>query len=206
MAFDWTTVEGYRDDMSADEKLALLENYTAPTTPAQNTEPDNGTPAPAESGTTGQAAKQQQSYAALKREFDKVSSQLAAMKREQRANMTVEQQREAEREEERANIEAELKSLRREKAIGNYRASFMGLGLDENQAANAATMLQDGDAEGLFDALKQFQVGHEKTLRAKILAETPKPPAGGDPSSKEAREKADRKLNGYFGLPANYGI
>ena len=27
MAFDWTTVDGYREDMSADEKLALLDNY-----------------------------------------------------------------------------------------------------------------------------------------------------------------------------------
>ena len=27
--FDWNSVEGYREDMTADEKLALLDNYTA---------------------------------------------------------------------------------------------------------------------------------------------------------------------------------
>ena len=30
MAFDWTQVDGYRDDMSAEEKLALLNEYTIP--------------------------------------------------------------------------------------------------------------------------------------------------------------------------------
>ena len=31
MNIDWITIEGYREDMSADEKLALLDNYTPPT-------------------------------------------------------------------------------------------------------------------------------------------------------------------------------
>jgi len=34
MAFDWTKVEGYREDMTAEERVALLENYKSPTTRA----------------------------------------------------------------------------------------------------------------------------------------------------------------------------
>ena len=49
MAFDWTKIEGYREDMTADEKLALLENHepskpTEPTAPTAPTEPTTPTP------------------------------------------------------------------------------------------------------------------------------------------------------------------
>jgi hypothetical protein len=49
---DWNTIEGYREDMSADEKLELLNNYDPPA-PAQAepepapAEPKNADPAPA---------------------------------------------------------------------------------------------------------------------------------------------------------------
>ena len=201
MSFDWTNVEGYREDMSADEKLALLENYEAP----KPTEPDGNTdttptPAPAPAAVPAPAPKPEPKPGYVsKREFDKVASQLAAIKREQRANMTVEQQKEADRQAEIAAKDEELQSLRREKTLSSHKASFMGLGLDENLANDAATMLVDGDADGLFDTLKRYQVGYEKSMRAKILAETPKPPAG-DPNNDEARKKADEQLDRYFGL------
>ena len=43
MAFDWTKIEGYREDMTADEKLALLENHepSKPTEPTAPTAPLN---------------------------------------------------------------------------------------------------------------------------------------------------------------------
>ena len=203
MSFDWTNVEGYREDMSADEKIALLENYEAPKpaepeTPAGPTPPTAPTPAPAPAPAPAPKPEPKPGYV-LKREFDKIASQLAAIKREQRANMTVEQQKEADRQAEIAAKDEELQSLRREKTLSGHKASFMGLGLDENLANDAATMLVDGDTDGLFDTLKRYQVGYEKTMRAKILAETPKPPAG-DPNSDEARKKADEQLDRYFGL------
>ena len=63
-------------------------------------------------------------------------------------------------------------------------------------------MLDGTGREGLFDALKRYQTGYEKALRAKILAETPKPPAGLEQNDAEAKKRDEAKLRGYFGLPA----
>ena len=199
MAFDWTNVEGYREDMSADEKLALLDNYTQPTPepePTPEPKPEQK-PAPAPKPTPEPAPKP--GYIS-KREFDKVSSQLADAKRQLRSKMSEEEAREADRQAEIAAREEELKSLRRDKTLSNHKASFMGLGLGEDLATEAATMLADGDNDGLFDALKRYQLGFEKQLRAKILAETPKPPTGDDPNGEEAKKKDVAQLRHYFGL------
>lgn len=194
MAFDWTTVEGYREDMSADEKLALLENYT----PSANTEPE----APAEPTETPKPEPKQPAKPGYisKREFDKLASDLAAAKRQLRSKMSEDEQREADRQAELAAREEELQSLRREKALSSNKASFLGIGLSEELAGEAATMLADGDTEGLFMTLKRHQVGYEKALRAKILAETPKPPASNDPNSEEAKKQDMAQLRKYFGL------
>lgn len=174
MAIDWNTVEGYREDMSADEKLALLDNYTPPTDTKEAPE-DKPAPKP------GYIPK---------RDFDKLSSDYAALKKQMRSKMTDDEQREAERQAAIEAQEAELKTLRREKALSTHKASFMGLGLDEALATDAATALTDGEVDDLFGALKRYQTGFEKTLRTKILAETPKPPAGENPNGADARKQS----------------
>lgn len=201
--FDWTNVEGYREDMTADEKLALLENYTPPTpevkpepepapAPAPAPEPDKPTPRTSPTPKPGYVSK---------RDFDKVSSDLAALKRQLRSKMSEEEQREAERQDELAARDEELKSLRRDKTLSMHRASFLGLGLSDELASEAAEKLVDGDSEGLFDALKRYQVANEKNLRAKILAETPKPPAGNEQNDAEAKKRDEENLRRWFGLP-----
>lgn len=201
--FDWTNVEGYREDMSADEKLALLDNYEAPkpTEPEQPPEP-TPEPKPAPKQKTEQGAPKPAAKPGYisKADFDKVSSELAAAKRQLRSKMSEEEQREADRQAEIAAREEELKSLRREKTLSMHKASFLGLSLDEKLADEAATALVDGDSDALFDALKRYQVGYEKALRAKILAETPKPPASTDPNGEEAKKQDTATLRRYFGL------
>lgn len=197
MAFDWTSVEGYREDMSADEKLALLENYS-PAEPAPSGDPAPAA-APAAKPTPDSNLAPKPGYIS-KREFDKLSSQLAETKRQLRSKMSEDEAREADRQAEMAARDEELKSLRRERTLGLNKAAFLGLGLEENLAGEAATMLADGDNDGLFMALKKHQAGFEKTLRAKILAETPKPPASEDPNSEEAKKKDQEQLRRYFGL------
>ena len=197
MAFDWTTVEGYRDDMSADEKLALLDNYTPPT-PAEP-EPTNTQESAPAAKPAPEPVPAKPGYIS-KREFDKVASDLAAAKRQLRSKMSEEEQREADRQAEIAAREEELQMLRREKTLSMHKASFMGLGLSEELANEAATTLADGDSDGLFDTLKRYQLGFEKSLRAKILAETPKPPSSNDPNGEEAKKQNDAQLRKYFGL------
>ena len=91
MAFDWNQLEGYKEDMTPEEKIALLENYDPPApkndpaptpNPAPNPDP---TPAPKGGATVSKA------------QFDKVASELAAVKKQLRGKMTEDEQKEYER-------------------------------------------------------------------------------------------------------------
>ena len=185
MAFDWTKVEGYNEGMTADEKLALLENY----------EPDKPDP----EQNNPEETKPRAGYIP-KKDFDKVSSELAAAKKQLRSRMTEDEQKEADRQAEIDAVNAELATLRREKTLANHKAAFVGQGYTEELADEAATALADGDSDALFASMKKFMSAHEKALRAKILSETPHPPSSDDPNDEAARKRDNDKLRGYFGL------
>ena len=186
MAFDWTTVDGYREDMSADEKVALLANYEPPVPEQPKTE---------------EAAQPPKAGYIAKTQYDKLASDLAAAKKQLRSKLTEDEQREADRQAELEAKENELNTLRREKTLNGYKASFLGQGYEEALAEEAATAMVDGDMETVFSAMKRYNVAAEKALRTKILAETPVPPASEDPNSEEQKRKDAEKLRRLFGLP-----
>lgn len=159
--FDWTQVEGYREDMTAEEKLALLENFNMPDTKA------------------GFVPKAQ---------FDKTASDLAATKKQLRDYMTDEQKKEADRLAEHEALKTEVESLRRDKVLSEHKASFLALGYDDKAAAEAAAAMVDGKMDVVFAAMKQHGVEAEKNLRAEILKSTPTPPAGGNDGGKDKSE------------------
>lgn len=183
MAFDWTKVEGYDENMTADEKLALLEKYEAPA-PEENPQ-ENDKPRP------GYISK---------KDFDKVSSELAAAKKQLRSRMTEDEQKEADRQAEIEAVNAELATLRREKTLASHKASFVSQGFDETLAEEAATALADNDSDTLFASMRKFLAANEKALRAKILAETPHPPSSDDPNDEAAKKRDADNLRKYFGL------
>ena len=188
MSFDWTKVAGYREDMTADEKLALLDKQEEETPAPAEAEPEQ---APAKPG-PGLISKTQ---------FDKVASELAKVKKELRARMSAEEQREADR---LANDEAmklELETLRREKTLSNYRASYLAQGYDERLAEDAATAMADGDMDTVFALMKKQSAMAEKAMRARILKEIPVPPAGENPGADMEKKKEMESLRASFGLP-----
>ena len=195
MAFDWTKVEGYKEEMTPEEKLALLDNYNDPepapkNDPAPTPTPDpKNDPAPAPKG--GMVSKAQ---------FDKVSSELAAVKKQLRGKMTEDEAKELERQQHQEEMETELNNLRREKALAGYKASYLSQGYDEQLAEEAATAMVDGDMETVFAVMKKQSVNAEKAMRAKILKETPVPPASDDPNDEKKKQEEAKKLRGYFGL------
>lgn len=187
MAFDWTKVEGYDESMSADEKLALLEKIEEPKPEAKKEEP-----APAPKPIGSQVSKQQ---------YDKVSSELAALKKQLRSKMTEDEQREADRLATEEAMKSELAELRREKQLSTHKASYLSLGFDEELADLAATAMTDGDSDAVFAAMKKHMTNYEKTLRAQILKESPVPPAGDNPSEEAKKKKELNELRASFGLP-----
>ena len=103
-----------------------------------------------------------------------------------------------------ANDEAmrlELESLRREKTLSNYKASYLSQGYDERLADEAATALADGDTDMVVALMKEHAATMEKTLRAKILKEIPVPPAGEAPNTDMEKKKELENLRASFGLP-----
>ena len=165
MAFDFTKLTGYREDMTADEKLALLETYEAPA-------PDY----------TGYIKKDS---------FDKTASELAEAKRKLKEKQTEDERKEAERLEAEAAIKAEIEALRKENSITKSKAEFLALGYDDKLADEAATALADGDMAKFNAAQKSFIENVKKAERAAALANDPKPPAGGGGGAKITKEQFD---------------
>ena len=186
MAFDWTQVEGYKEDMTADEKLALLDNFEIPKPAEANPEP---APEPQPRGSM-----------VSKAQFDKVSSELAAVKKQLRGKLSEDEQKELDRQQQQEAMEAELNALRRERALAGYKASYLAQGYDEALAEEAATAMIDGDMDTVFAAMKKNALNTEKALRAKILKETPVPPADDDPNNEQKKQEDMKRLRGFFGL------
>lgn len=191
MAFDWTKVDGFKEDMTPEEKLALLDNYEPQPDPA---------PAPQESAGQNPAPVRSMAGMVSKAQFDKVSSELAAVKKQLRGKLNEDEQRELDRQSEREEMEAELKALRREKSISTYKANYLAQGYEEALAEEAAVATADGDMDTVFATMKKAQMATEKAMRARILKETPVPPAGDDVADEAKKQEETKKLRQYFGL------
>ena len=185
--FDWTQVEGYREDMTPEEKLALLDSYEPETPPPADPEPKPN-PGPVVS----------------KKRFDEVASELAKVKKELKGRLTADEAAELERQTKVTEMETELQELRHEKLVQTHRASFLAQGYDNALAEEAANAMADGDSEKVFDVMKRHNANMEKKLRAKILKETDVPPAGDDPDKKpDPDKKMVDAMRKAMGLPLN---
>ena len=149
---DVTKIEGFREDMTADEKLALLQNY-------EIAEPDY----------RGYISKDK---------FDQTASEAAKYKKELAARMSEEEKKAAKDAEERAALEEKYNAINQEVQIAKNKAKLLALGYDEKLADDTATAMASGDTEKVFANQAAFKVGIEKATEARLLNSTPRPPAG----------------------------
>lgn len=110
--------------------------------------------------------------------FDKKASEAADLSKQLKSRMTQDEQAAAQQAEALATMQAELESLRADKAISEYTAQFMGIGYDEKLAKNTAAALHKGDMAAMFKNHALFVAEHDKTMKAELLKSTPTPPAG----------------------------
>lgn len=141
-------IENY-ENMTPEEKLAALEAFD-----------------PEKNGFVSKAT------------FDKKASEASELGKQLRAKQTDEEAKAAKEAEERASLLARLEELEREKTVNAYTTSYLGLGYDEKTAKATAEALAKGDMETVFANHKAYNEHREKTLRAELLKETPRPPAG----------------------------
>lgn len=105
--------------------------------------------------------------------LDKAASEAAKFKKELAAKQTDEEKAKEEQE----RIANRLTELEKEKTIADHKARLLGLGFNEELAANTAEALADGDMDTVFANQKKHQEAQEKALKTKLLDDTPKPPA-----------------------------
>jgi hypothetical protein len=151
-------IEGY-EEMTPEQKVAALEAY----------EPDM----------SGYVAKAT---------FDKAASDLAAAKKSLREKMSEDEAKAAEREAKFAEITAELETLRHEKMVGTYVASYLAMGYDEKLAKATAEAMAKGDTDTVFKNQKLHLENREKALRTELLKNTPTP-AGGNTDTGMTKEQ-----------------
>lgn len=145
---DVSKIEGYAD-MTAEEKIAALEAY-------ETADPDY----------TGYIKKSM---------FDKVTSELAAKKRELREKMTAEEQQKQEEEQRQQELQAKYEALLKKTEISDYKAKLLGMGYEESLATATAEAMAGGDTEAVFAAQKKHLENVEKRVRAEALKDTPRP-------------------------------
>lgn len=176
---DVSKVEKY-SEMTAEEKVAFFEAYELPEAPAP---------------------KESEESTKLKEALSRANSQAAEFKRQLREKQTEEERKEAERKERDAQVEEELKSLRRDKAVGGYQAQYLSLGYSKELALKAAEAIADGDAATSLACQQEFIEAKTKELEAAALGKQPKLSAGMPPTAKDADKDAMNKERAWFGLP-----
>ena len=162
---DITKLEGYREDMTAEEKLELLKGYEPPA-------PDY----------TGYVKKEL---------FDRTAAEVADWKRKHNALLSEEERREAERAAKAQEIENELNELRKSKSISDNKSQYLALGYDEQLAGETAKAFADGDMEKVFANQKAFVETLKKAERAAALADMKDPPAGDPPKGVTCKKDFD---------------
>lgn len=157
---DIAQIEGYSDELTAEEKLTLLENYDVP-----------------------ELEKQGGEKMIAKRLFDKTASELAAAKKQLREKLTDEETQKLEAEQTLQNMQTELGELRKSKTVSEHMASFLALGYDNALARETAEAMADGDTSRVFANQSKFLSNRESALKAELLKNTPAPPAGSGTST-----------------------
>lgn len=149
MKLDITKIPGYKDGMSAEEQLKLIQGY--------------------EIDMSGYVKKDV---------ADKYASEAAEYKKKYTSTLTDSEQKATETAEKFNEMETELNALRRERSISKYTAKYVGLGFDEKLADETATAFADGKMDVVFTNFAKHQEAVKANVKAELLRETPRPGAG----------------------------
>ena len=165
---DVASVENYAN-MTAEEKVAFFEAYEIP-----EVKPTND---------GGEVEK-------LKTALSKANSEAANWKKQYRDKLTEQEKAEADRAERDKAKDEELETLRREKAIAGYKATYLGLGYDAELADKTAEAMANGDYDTVFANQKAFLDAQKKAIEAAALGKQPELTAGTPPKPENIEDKS----------------
>ncbi len=159
---DTSKIEGY-ESMTAEQKLAALEAFEYN---------DN-------------AEELEKQKAAV----TKANKEAAESKRKLLEKQTDEEKRAQEEAEEKERIQKENAELQEKVAVRESTAQLVALGYPADLAAETAKAMFDGDNAKVFANQKKFLEDQEMKVKAQLLEDTPKPPAGDGKPDVEAFKK-----------------
>lgn len=163
---DTSAIEGF-EGMSAEEKVAALLKVEIP-------------------------ESVDMSKFVSKETFDKKAREAANLSKQLRDKMTEDEQKKADDEKARAEMEEELKNLRRDKTVSDYTAKYISLGYDKELADATAKAMADGDMEKVFANGEKHRAALEKKIKAELMRGTPNPDGGKDDDGKDPAVEAAR--------------
>lgn len=159
-------IEGYAD-MSAEEKVAALENFKY-----------------------NDLSKELEK---AKDAVSKANAEAADWKRKHNALLSDEEQKKQNEDEEKKTLLEKIATLERDARKAEHSKRLVALGYDETLANDTATALVDGDYESVFGSLKKFLEQHDKSLTASLMGKSVEPAAGS--GSKTMSKDEFRKLS-----------
>lgn len=124
-----------------------------------------------------------------KKLLDKANSEAAAYKKQLRETMSEAERKAAEEADSRKALEERLNQLEREKKLSENKTEFLAIGYDEKTATEAAQALVEGDMQKVFALQKSFGASLRESIKAELLADTPKPEVGGGKNDVYTKEK-----------------
>lgn len=112
----------------------------------------------------------------------KANSEAADWRKKHNALLSEEEQKKQANDEELTTLRQRVADMEKKELIAGHKAKFLAMGYDEALADATAKAMVDGDTDKVFANHKKFLEAHDKSIKAELLGDTPKPPAGGEGS------------------------
>lgn len=135
--------------------------------------------------------------------LEKANSEAADFKKKWKAAASEQEQKAIEETERQAQIEEELKSLRRSAKVSDYEKQHLALKYEEKDAKEIAEALYDGDMDTVFRIQKKHEETLQKSIKADLMKQMPVPPAGNQQNIDYNKQIAEAQASGNMALMAS---
>lgn len=132
--------------------------------------------------------------ARLKDLVSKANSEAASWKKKHNEQLSEEERKNSETADTLQQLQDELATLRKEKAVSGYTANLLEVGFAPDEAGKAAKVLADGNLDAFWGHMKTYKAQLEKNIRAELQRRNPDPGSSGGNEQVMTKEKY-AKLN-----------
>lgn len=135
--------------------------------------------------------------------LDKASSEAADYKKKWKAASSEQERKAIEDAEQQAQIQEELKTLRRASKVSEYEKQHLALKYEEKEAREIAEALYDGDMDTVFRLQKKHEEALQKSIKADLMKQMPTPPSGNQTTVDFGKQIAEAQASGNMALMAS---